>query len=130
MEKNKVEKESKNLEILIEKIRHCWVMVEGKKDKAALMQLGCPNILTISGNLKISCQKLETLKPIPDEVVILTDFDRRGKQLALLAKDELEAHSIRADLKTRFELGRILKIRYFEDVKRHYDELTQGEIHG
>ncbi|MBU0533093.1 hypothetical protein KKB44_06390 [Candidatus Micrarchaeota archaeon] len=116
----------KRLGKLLERLKEGYVFVEGKKDKKALEKLGITNVLTISGNLRLSCDKVEK-----GTVVVLTDLDRRGDELAVAAKDELERHSISVDLETRKMLAHTLRIRYFEDVKRAYDELIkEGEKNG
>lgn len=114
----------KKLEKLLEKLRGEWVFVEGIKDRKALRKLGFRNILTISGNLRQSARKVEA-----DKVYVLTDLDRRGDQLARMALDELESNSIRADLEARKKLAFLLRIRFFEDAYRAYEEL-KGEIYG
>ena len=114
---------------ILNQLREGWIFVEGKRDREALALLGCRNVLTISGNLRISCDRLAN-EGI-GTVFILTDLDRRGEQLAGLARDELEARSIRAELDIRKALGRILNVRCFEDAKRAYDELMkEGENDG
>lgn len=112
------------LEKLLDKLKGEWVFVEGLKDKEALSNLGFRNIMTISGNLRQSCRKVDA-----DKVFVLTDLDRRGDQLAGMAKDELESNSIRADLEARKKLAFLLRIRFFEDAYRAYEEL-KGEIYG
>jgi 5S rRNA maturation endonuclease (ribonuclease M5) len=114
----------KKLEIILEKLKGEWIFVEGLKDKEALKKLGFQNILTISGNLRQSCRRVEA-----EKVYVLTDLDRRGDQLAKMAVDELESNSIRADLEVRKKLAFLLRIRFFEDACRAYEEL-KGEIYG
>jgi len=110
----------------MEQLKDGWVFVEGKKDKQALEKLGIRNILTISGNLRLSCGKVKAKK-----VFVLTDLDRRGDELARAARDELEGRSIKADLEVRKKLAHTLRIRCFEDAKRAYDELIEeGEKDG
>ncbi|MDD5339929.1 MAG: hypothetical protein PHV13_01630 [Candidatus ainarchaeum sp.] len=124
-----IKQKLKLLDKILKQLREGWVFVEGKRDREALALLGCRNVLTISGNLRISCDRVAE-KGV-ETVFVLTDLDRRGEQLAALARDELEARSIRAELETRKALGRILNVRYFEDAKRGYDELIEeGENNG
>jgi 5S rRNA maturation endonuclease (ribonuclease M5) len=123
-----IEERLKRLDKLLEQLRPGWVFVEGKRDKHALEKLGIRNILTISGNLRQSCERLE---PHVDKVYVLTDLDRRGDELAKAARDELEGLSFRADLEMRKRLAHTLRIRCFEDAKRAYDELKEeGEKYG
>ncbi len=114
---------------ILKQLREGWVFVEGKRDREALALLGCRNVLTISGNLRMSCDRIAE-KGV-GKVFVLTDLDRRGEQLAALARDELEARSMRAELDARKTLGRILNVRCFEDAKRGYDSLIEeGEKNG
>lgn len=115
---------SKLIQKLLELIKDSVVFVEGKKDKLALVQLGCnvSNILTISGNLRQSCESLGNgIK----KVIILTDLDRRGNELAKRAVEELERYSIGSDIETRKEVGEILNVKYFEDIERKYMQFLE-----
>jgi 5S rRNA maturation endonuclease (ribonuclease M5) len=118
----------KLLEKTLRKLREGWLFVEGRRDVEAMRLLGCRNVLTISGNLRLSCGRVA--EQGVETVFVLTDLDRRGDQLAMLAKGELEAHSVRAELTARKTIGRILGIRCFEDAKRGYDELMEGDKYG
>lgn len=107
---------------LLERLRGNWIFVEGKRDKSALQELGIREVYTISGNLRLSCQRLAE-RGYEGKVIVLTDLDRRGDELATLARDELEGQSVTADIKLREALARALGIRYFEDAKRAYDKI-------
>jgi 5S rRNA maturation endonuclease (ribonuclease M5) len=122
MEKEKLRLMLKVLERILSGLRENWLFVEGLRDKAALEKLGCRKIKTISGNLRKSCEALdEDVKA----VIVLTDIDRRGNQLALAAKGELEGMSRTADIETRRKLAGILGLRNFEDAERKYKELME-----
>lgn len=114
-------KKYKKLQRLLEKMEKSVVLVEGKRDKNALKQLGCNRVITISGRIRDVC---ETLRG-EDKVIIATDLDRRGNEMARKAREELEGCSVSADSETRVLLARILKIRYFEDAKRGFDEFME-----
>ena len=123
----KVEAKDKlrRLEKLFRELRSGWIFVEGKRDRRALEHLGFTRILTISGNLRQSCGRLLKEKDQDMTVFVLTDLDRRGNQLSGLAKAELESCCLRADITTRKLLGRLLKVRCFEDAERGYGELLR-----
>ncbi len=114
---------------LLRKIRSSVIFVEGRKDRDSMRKLGCERILTISGNLRKSC---EAIGEDVDEVVVLTDLDRRGNELARLAKDELERYSIRAEVEIRKEIAGILDLRYFENTSRRYEKFMEenGDLYG
>ena len=115
-------------------LRGQWILVEGKRDRAALAALGLGKCLTISGNLRASCALLGGYGI--EKAYVLTDLDRRGDELAKRARDELESLSIRADTETRLGLAHLLRIRYFEDAKRAFEKLKEelmkeeGETYG
>ncbi|MBI5227075.1 hypothetical protein HY988_00670 [Candidatus Micrarchaeota archaeon] len=119
-----IKKKIKILKQILEQLREHYVFVEGKRDKIAMRALGCLDVLTIAGNLNISCDKVQKLS-VAGPIFVLTDLDEPGNELAILARDELESRSIKADISTRRTLGRILNIRQFEDAKRGYDELMK-----
>ncbi len=112
----------KKLRRLLEKMEESVVLVEGKRDKGAFEQLGLVRVITIAGRIRDVC---ESLAGEEMEVVIATDLDRRGNEMARKAREELERCSLAADSETRVLLARILKIRYFEDVKRGFDEFMK-----
>ena len=118
-----IERKVKLLKQILEQIREHYVFVEGLRDKSAMEALGCLQVLTISGNLTISCDKVQSLSGTDDTVFVLTDLDQSGDELALKARDELESRSMKADISTRKTLGFVLNIRQFEDAKRGYNEL-------
>lgn len=118
----KPEERLEKLEKLLTRLRGAWIFVEGVRDRRALEQLGLENILTISGNLRISCAQLAGRA---EKVYVLTDLDRRGTQLALMARNELEAGSIKADLDMRKRLAHMLRIRFFEDAARAYERIKE-----
>lgn len=110
---------------IMEKLKDQWIFVEGQKDKKALQDLGFDKILTISGNLKLSCEQLVKKEPMVRKVFVLTDLDRRGHQLAKKAKEELERFSIKADLQLRGDFGYALGIRTFENASKAYEKLKE-----
>ncbi len=114
----------KTLERLLSDIRDKVIFVEGLRDKLALGLLGCKKVMTISGNLRKRCEELN-LSGNVSRIVILTDMDRRGEQLAKAAKEELESHSMTADLDTRKRFASLLGLRFFEDAHRKYMDLVR-----
>lgn len=112
----------KKLQRLLEKMKEGVVLAEGKRDMRAFRELGIDNVIATSGRIRSACGKLSGEER---EVIIATDIDARGKEMADELKDELERYSIRADIRTRVLLAGLLKIKYFEDVKRGYDEFIE-----
>ena len=125
-----IEERLAKTEKCLEELKEGWVLVEGLKDKSALEKLGIGKILTISGNLKISCEKL-ACEHESEKVYVLTDLDRRGDEQAKRAIEVLESHSIRGDLEMRKRLAFLLRIKFFEDALRAYHQIKEeGEKHG
>ncbi len=76
---------------LIGKLLEKIVIVEGRKDEKALRQLGIQNIILIGGNPLHRIP--EKIKDSSKEIVILTDFDKKGNQLATKLNLFLRIHN-------------------------------------
>lgn len=83
----------------IEKAKEYLIIVEGKKDKHALQQLGFEKIFVINETGKSLYEKIEQIQNLVgrDKVCILTDFDKKGKKLYLLLKSKLSESGARLD---------------------------------
>jgi len=91
-----------NTELLnqLEKAKPLLIVVEGKKDKAALQQLGFQRIFVINETGKSLPEKIEQIQELcskKDKVCILTDFDKKGKQMYLLLKSKFSELGIKMD---------------------------------
>src|SRR3990167_5645230 len=101
-----------SLEDWAKKLKVCnkLIIVEGKKDKLALENLGINNILTFSNSPHYSCEDIN------QEVVILTDLDKHGKKLYSIIKKNLQKRGIKIDKKFREFLFQ-KKISHIEGIK-------------
>ncbi|MEM3402799.1 MAG: hypothetical protein QXT22_03275 [Candidatus Hadarchaeales archaeon] len=84
------------------------LLVEGKKDAAAMRRLGFEeNVLKISfgGSLLNAVEELAGLK----EIVLLLDFDRRGEELLKFYSRHLERLGVKPDVEVWKKLRKILK---------------------
>lgn len=101
----------------LEKLRNSkkLIIVEGKKDKAALEKLGISNIISISRKPLYSF--IESIEA--KEVIILTDLDRTGKRLYSILKHCLQSKGIKVDTYFREYLFRNSKITQIEGLY-HY----------
>jgi 5S rRNA maturation endonuclease (ribonuclease M5) len=84
----------------IEKAKDHLIIVEGKKDKSSLQQLGFERIFVIHETGKSLPEKIEQIQELcskKDKVCILTDFDKKGKKLYLLLKSKLSELGVRLD---------------------------------
>ena len=101
----------------LEKIQHKPIIVEGKKDKLALENLGCTNIITINGSKAGLYNIVEKLPENCKEAVILTDLDKKGKQLYHKIKKILTINKIKIDDRFRIYLFKETKVRQIEGLK-------------
>ena len=77
----------------LEELSERWpVIVEGARDVAALRKLGITKNVTPLNKGKPVFSFCEDLSKKAKVAVILTDWDRRGGQLARMLKDGLEAN--------------------------------------
>lgn len=90
------------------------IIVEGKRDKAALEKLGVKNIFTLSK--KPLFQIIEEISGKNKDVVILTDLDRHGKELFGKLNSGLQYHGVKVDNKFREFLFKKTKLRQIEGL--------------
>ncbi|MGV8142736.1 MAG: toprim domain-containing protein [Candidatus Pacearchaeota archaeon] len=80
------------------------IIVEGKKDAASLEALGFRKVYTVHDNalsLKERAEEISAQISRHEPVCILTDFDRRGKQLYLIILQAMQDLGIRVDFTLR-----------------------------
>lgn len=108
--------------------RKCLVVVEGKKDRFALEELGFPMIFVLNEDGKSLYEKIEEIEGIAGRkrVCILTDFDKKGRQLYLLLKRELGAKRVKMDNSFR---GVLLKshISHIEGLASFVKNMEMGK---
>ena len=97
--KEKLEKELKTA-------KEYLIIVEGKKDKASLNEIGFKKIFVLNESGKSLYEKIEQITDLAGKtkVCILTDFDKKGKQLYLIIKSELSKSGVKLNDKLRNEL--------------------------
>ena len=110
---------NKNLEEFsnhLEKIRNSnvLVIVEGKKDKAALEKLGISNVIEL--NKKPLFQIVEEIASYNDECIILTDLDKKGKEIYGKLNSNLQKHGVKVNNKFREFLFKHTKLRQIEGI--------------
>ncbi len=85
------------------------IIVEGRKDAKALGLLGITkNVVTLSKGLSIVAFA-EALSRRAGRAVILTDWDRKGGQLARMLKDALATNGVEVNDGLRAELAMLSK---------------------
>ncbi|MBI2499329.1 toprim domain-containing protein [Candidatus Woesearchaeota archaeon] len=91
------------------------IIVEGKKDKKVLQDLGCKEITTISNSLFLTLDKINS-----KEVIILTDLDKEGKKVYSIIKKTLQRKGIKIDNKFREFLFKNTEISHIEGLKKYF----------
>jgi 5S rRNA maturation endonuclease (ribonuclease M5) len=118
MSKNKLQPNSQKLQAneWIEKLQNTdkTIIVEGKKDKNALVSLGAKNIVTINKPLY---KLVEDVAEITKEVVILTDFDKEGKKLYGFLKSNFQKNGVKIDRYFREFLMKNTKLTCIESIE-------------
>ena len=125
----------RELSLLRELADSSTIVVEGKRDAEALRSLGIDaEFYFISGSLSSINQLAESLSEKGKEVIVLTDFDSKGKQLA--ARLIRELHGCGKKVKVNTEVRRNLmrafnnvKIGEIEDLKSLIEKF-KGDIYG
>ena len=106
---------------LIEKIKNSntLIIVEGKKDKAALQKLGLSNIFEL--NKKALFQIVEEVSASNDECIILTDLDKKGKEIYGKLNSNLQKHGVKVNNKFREFLFKHTKLRQIEGIDTYLE---------
>ncbi|MBI5392490.1 toprim domain-containing protein [Candidatus Woesearchaeota archaeon] len=95
------------------------IIVEGKKDKKALVELGIDdNIIYLQDALYKVVDKIISLNK---EVIILTDFDTEGKKLYSALKKGFEKEGVIVDKTFREALRRYTKVSHIEGMHGTYN---------
>lgn len=92
------------------------IIVEGKKDKAALNKLGIINVLPLT---KPIYAVVEEAADLSKDIIILTDLDPEGKKLYSKLNSKLQDHGCRIDKFFREWLFKNTKLRQIEGLTTH-----------
>jgi len=109
------------LEELKEDSKNKVIIVEGKKDRAALQHFGIKNIIILRKPLFLI---VEYVVKKEKECVILTDLDKKGKELYGKLASSLNQFGVKIDDKPREFLFKT-KIRQIEGIPRHLKRLEK-----
>jgi len=109
----------KNLEELNKEINklknsNTLIIVEGKKDHLALKKLGLKNIIEL--NKKPLFQIIEEISNKNKECIILTDLDKKGKQLYGKLNSGLTRLGVKVDNKFREFLQKNTRLSHIEGL--------------
>jgi len=100
---------------LLKKNKDVQVVVEGKRDKEVLCSLGFNKILTIHKGIYETAEEIKS-----KEILILTDFDSEGRQIAKKLNLILQHLGYKIDKETRRKVDLMftkLKIRKIEELR-------------
>jgi 5S rRNA maturation endonuclease (ribonuclease M5) len=105
------------------------VVVEGKKDAQTLQGLGISGrIVTTKTGGKSFLQATEEIEQLgADEVILLLDFDQRGKEGTMRLKHNLERAKVKVNTRYWKELFSFVgrEIQYVESLTSYLDTLRQ-----
>ncbi|CAJ35751.1 conserved hypothetical protein [Methanocella arvoryzae MRE50] len=119
------------LQLLIDELAHralngSVILVEGRRDREALDALG------IRGEIMMTSQKqlftlCEELARSGGDVIILSDWDDRGEEVAGLVQTYLEADGLRPDLEIRNKVRQLVRkeIKDVENLHRYIARLRE-----
>ena len=101
---------------LVSKIKdsNTVIIVEGKKDRKALERLGLKNIMELSK--KPLYQVVEEVSGSNNECIILTDLDKKGKELYGKLNSDLQNQGVKINNSLRNFLFKNTKIRQIEGI--------------
>ncbi len=91
------------------------IIVEGKKDKWALEEIGFTNIILLDKPLY---QVVESVNS--KEVIILTDFDKKGKERYTTLKQEFSRRGVKVNTKLRSFFRKNTPIVHIEGLATYF----------
>jgi 5S rRNA maturation endonuclease (ribonuclease M5) len=98
------------------------IIVEGKKDKAALINIGIPSD-RITPLTKPLFAVAEDIAKHHKNAIILTDLDPEGKRLYMDLKRNLTRIGVQVDNKFREALFRLSKLSHIEGIDTYFKNL-------
>lgn len=101
------------------------IVVEGKRDKRALERLGMQRVISLDKPLFAMVEEIAARE---EEVVILTDLDRKGKELYGKLKKDFVTHGVRVDNHFREFLQQKTRISHIEGLKTYIDRLMGANL--
>ena len=119
LEYSQKQRSRKQLQRLMEELGEAVVLVEGKKDAEAMHRY-VRGVMEVSGRTRSACRRVADSGE--KEVVVLTDLDQRGNELAKELEAELRSNGVKANLAARKKVGKILCLHQMENFERKYRE--------
>jgi len=127
-----LEERKKKIDNIIELLKEGYVIVEGKKDKEALMKFGIDAItfdaIILASKLEKKLdEKLKDEQKLKDvkKIYILTDLDEEGKRKTLFLEQLLKNYNKKIDAQTRVKFLLLLNTKYVENAYTCYMKLNE-----
>lgn len=125
----------KKLSCIIEELKICAeqgmpILIEGKKDENALKKLGINGtFIKVSGSGLKLFEIAEKSVKSSSKVIILTDFDKKGEQLAKRLAEDIQSLGSYPNLEFRRKIMGITRkfIKDIESLPRHMEQLELEE---
>ncbi len=95
--------------------RGAAIIVEGRRDKMALQSLGASGPVIMASSKSI-LDMAEDAASHYQEIVVLTDWDEKGEEMALLIEQHLRCTQSLANMEIRSRLKRLVK-KEIKDVE-------------
>ncbi len=103
------------------------ILIEGKKDEKSLRELGINgNFIKVSGS-PFKLFEIAEIAAQSSKIIILTDFDRKGNELALKLSEDIQRLGSYPDLQIRRKIMGITR-RYIKDIESLSRHLHQLEL--
>ena len=118
---------------IMEELQNCAeqgmpILIEGKKDEVALKQLGIEgNFIRVSGSPLKLYEIAEKAAKSSSKIIILTDFDKKGNELAKRLAEDIQALGSHPELSIRRKIMGITR-RYIKDIESLSRHLRQLEL--
>jgi len=106
------------------------ILIEGRKDEEALQELGIQGeFIKVSGSSSNLSEIADSVAKSSSMVIILTDFDRKGNQLAKRLQMEIESLGCYPNLQIRKRIMGMTR-KYIKDIQSlpKYIQRLQMEI--
>ena len=105
------------------------ILIEGKKDEESLKELGIDgNFIKVSGS-PLKLFEVAEIAAQSSKIIILTDFDKKGNELAQKLSEDIQRLGSYPDLQIRRKIMGITR-RYIKDIEslpRHLHQLELEE---
>ncbi|MDI6644305.1 MAG: toprim domain-containing protein [Methanobacteriaceae archaeon] len=122
----RIEEELEELKFCVEE--GVPILIEGKRDEEALRELGINgNFIKVSGSGLKLYEIAEIAAEASSKVVILTDFDKKGNELAKRLSKDIQSLGSHPNLKIRKKIMGMTR-RYIKDIQSLPNHINQLEL--